>query len=79
MTTTKAPEYQSYKTFLSPFRPGACTIKHYGLVMYGFCSKPSEFVSKPIKPLTITTTLTYYVRRPFYVHYESVMFYSIDP
>jgi hypothetical protein len=29
--------------------PGACTIKHYGLAMYGLRCKPRVFVSEPVK------------------------------
>ncbi len=59
--------------------PWACTITHYGLVIYGFRGKLACLL-KPVKVNDNNdTTLALFKICSFFVHFESVMFYSTDP
>ncbi len=60
-----------------PKERGACTIKHYTVVMYGLRSKPSVFFQASRE--WPTKTLAYYVIYLFPLHCESKMFDSTGP
>jgi hypothetical protein len=59
--------------------PGACTIKNYDSVIYGFRGKIVCLCTTHWKRLTIEKALAYYEICPFSVYYESVMLYSTGP
>jgi hypothetical protein len=59
--------------------PWACTIKHYGLVIYGFRSKLACLLKSVKVNDNNDTTLGLFKICLFLVHFESVMFYSTDP
>ncbi len=52
-------------------RPGACTIKHYEFVMYGFRSK-LVCVSQTMIETDNTKNTSYYEICPFPVHYKYI-------
>ncbi len=57
-------------------QPGTCTIKHYRIVMFRFCSELT-CLPEPVEMINnINKTLAYYGICSFAVHYESVVFYS---
>jgi hypothetical protein len=65
----------SVKSFIVQ-APGVCTIKHYGLVMYGFCNKLVCLSIVSEVTHNSNNTLAYYIIYPFAVHYKSIMFHS---